>query len=103
MSSPQVPTGDRIIDPMVAFAGCSMQDRILVTGAKSMELMTELHRRGHLLTAAAGNCGRQAGQYDVALVNWRQRTLNALDTMIEWLDDFLSRLDAQEVRCVAGI
>jgi hypothetical protein len=58
MSSPQVTTGDRIIDPMIALAGCSTRQRIVVAGSKSMELMLELHRRGYLLAAAAGNCGR---------------------------------------------
>ncbi len=49
MSSPQVTTGDRIIDPMIALAGCSTRQRIVVAGSKSMELMLELHRRGYLL------------------------------------------------------
>ena len=71
MSSPQIATGDRIVDPMIALAGCSTRQRIVVAGSKSMELMLELHRRGYLLAAAAGNCGRPTGQYDVALVDWR--------------------------------
>jgi hypothetical protein len=54
-----------------------------------MELMLELHRRGYLLAAATGNCGRPAGQYDVALVDWRRRTLHALETTIDWLVNFL--------------
>jgi hypothetical protein len=85
MSSPQVTTGDRIIDPMIALAGCSTRQRIVVAGSKSMELMLELHRRGFLLAAAAGNCGRPTGQYDVALVDWRRRTLHALETTMDWL------------------
>ena len=90
MSSPQVTTGDRIIDPMIALAGCSTRQRIVVAGSKSMELMLELHRRGYLLAAAAGNCGRPTGQYDVALVDWRRRTLHALEPTMDWLMDFLS-------------
>jgi hypothetical protein len=90
MSSPQIATGDRIIDPMIELAGCSTQQRVLVTGAKSMEMMLELHRRGYLLAAAAGNCGRAAGQYDVALVDWRRRTLHALETTMDWLVNFLN-------------
>ncbi len=89
MSSPQVTTGDRIIDPMIALAGCSTRQRIVVAGSKSMELMLELHRRGYLLAAAAGNCGRPTGQYDVALVDWRRRTLHALETTMDWLVNFL--------------
>jgi hypothetical protein len=90
MSSPQIATGDRIIDPMIALAGCSTRQRIVVAGAKSMELMLELHRRGYLQAAAAGNCGRPTGQYDVALVDWRRRTLHALEPTMDWLMDFLN-------------
>ena len=53
MSSPQIATGNRIVDPMIALAGCSTRQRIVVAGLKSMELMLELHRRGYLLAAAA--------------------------------------------------
>ena len=90
MSSLQLATGDRIIDPMVALSGCSTRQRILIAGSKSMELMMELHRRGYLLAAAAGNCGRPSAQYDVALVDWRRRTLHALEPTMDWLMNFLS-------------
>jgi hypothetical protein len=89
MSSSGVATGDRIIDPMIAIAGCSRRQRIVVAGSKSMELMLELHRRGYSLAAASGNCGRPSGQYDVALVDWRHRTLHALEPTMDWLMDFL--------------
>src|SRR5258708_27228204 len=88
MPSPQVTTGDRIIDPMIALAGCSPRQRIVVAGSKSMELMLELHRRGYLLAAAAGNCGRPTGQYDVALVDWRRRTLQPLGATMDRLVEF---------------
>jgi hypothetical protein len=90
MASLQVATGDRIIDPMITLAGCSTKHRIVVAGSKSMEMMLELDRRGYLRAAATGNCGRPAGQYDVALVDWRRRTLHALETTLDWLVDFLS-------------
>jgi hypothetical protein len=89
MSPLQVAAGDRIIDPMIALAGCSAQQRIVVGGSKSMELMLELHRRGYMRAAATGNCGRPAGQYDVALVDWRRRTPHALETTLDWLVNFL--------------
>src|SRR6201982_3700472 len=89
MSSLQVAIGDRIIEPMIALAGCSAQQRIVVAGSKSMELMLELHRRGYLGAAATGNCGRPAGQYDVALADWRRRTLRALEPTLDWLVEFL--------------
>ena len=90
MSTVQIATGDRIVDPMIALAGCSTRQRIVVAGSKSMELMLELHRRGYALAAAAGKCGRPTGQYDVALVDWRRRTLHALEPTMDWLMNFLS-------------
>lgn len=86
----EVATGDRIIDPMIALAGCSTQHRILIAGSKSMEMVMDLHRRGYLRAAATGNCGRPAGQYDVALVDWRRRPLRTLEATLDWLANFLS-------------
>jgi hypothetical protein len=89
MSSLQAAAGDRIVEPMIALAGCTTRHRILVVGSKSMELMFELQRRGYLRAAAAGNCGRAAGQYEVALVDWRRRPLREFETTLDWLMNFL--------------
>jgi hypothetical protein len=61
-----------------------------VAGSKAIELMLELHRRGYARAAATANCGRPAGQYDVALVDWRRRTFKTLEVALDWLVDFLS-------------
>jgi hypothetical protein len=82
--------GDRIIEPMLDLARCSNLNRIIVAGAKSAALMFELHRRGYVRVATTANCGLPAGQYDVALVDWRERSIKALDTTLDWLLDFLS-------------
>jgi len=82
--------GDRIIEPMLDLARCSNLNRIIVAGAKSAVLMFELHRRGYVRVATTANCGLPAGQYDVALVDWRERSIKALDTTLDWLLDFLS-------------
>ena len=89
MVSLKVANGDRIIDPMIALAGCSAQHRILIAGSKSMEMVMELQRRGYLHAAATGNCGRPAGQYDVALVDWRRRPLRTLEATLDWVGNFL--------------
>lgn len=89
-SHPTLATDRTIIDPMIALARCSKQQRILVAGAKSAELMFELHRRGHGRVATTTNCGLPAEQYDVALVDWRQRSLKSLETMLDWLVVFLN-------------
>jgi hypothetical protein len=60
-----------------------------VAGAKSAALMFELHRRGYVRVATTANCGLPAGQYEVALVDWRERSIKALDTTLDWLVDFL--------------
>ena len=87
-TSHATPAGDRIIEPMIALAGCSKQHRIVVAGSKGVEL--ELQRCGYVRTAATANCGHPAGQYDVALVDWRRRTFKTLEVALDWLVDFLS-------------
>jgi hypothetical protein len=89
-STHTTPAGDRIIEPMIALAGCSTQHRIVVAGSKGVELMLELQRRGFARAAATANCGQPAGQYDVALVDWRRRTFKTLEVALDWLVDFLS-------------
>jgi hypothetical protein len=39
-------SGDRIVEPMIGLPHCSPPHRILVAGAKSVELALELNRRG---------------------------------------------------------
>jgi hypothetical protein len=88
-SSPLAPAGERILEPMIALARCSKQQRILIAGSKGLELMFELQRQGFTRAAASANCGRAAAQYDVALVDWRRRTFKALETTLDWLVDYL--------------
>jgi hypothetical protein len=84
------PAGEQIIEPMIELARCSKLDRIIVAGATSAALMFELHRRGYVRVATTANCGLPAEQYDVALVDWRERSIKALDTTLDWLVDFLN-------------
>ena len=81
---------ERIIEPMLALARCSKLERIIVKGSKGIELMFALHRRGYLRAAATANCGHAASQCDVAVVDWRQRSINTLDATLGWLVDYLS-------------
>jgi hypothetical protein len=85
-----LPAGERILEPMIELARCSKHNRIIVAGGKSAALMFELHRHGYVRVATTANCGLPFGQYDVALVDWRERSLKALDTTLDWLVDFLS-------------
>jgi hypothetical protein len=78
---------------MIALARCSKLRPVIVAVSKSAELMFELHRRGHVRVATTANSGHPAGQYHVALVDWRQRTFKALETTLDWLVEFLSPAD----------
>jgi len=82
--------GDRVVEPMLSLARCTPAHRIVVAGAKSVELTFELQRRGFVRTAATANGGHPGRQYDVALVDWRRRTFRELERTLAWLRDFLS-------------
>jgi hypothetical protein len=84
------PTGHKVIDPMLDLAHCSKLDRIIVAGANGAALMFALHKRGYVRVTTTANCGLPARQYDAVLVDWRGRSLKALDSTLAWLVDFLS-------------
>ena len=91
MTQSRIPfAGQRIIEPMIALARCSQLQRIIVTGARSAELMFELHRHGYIHVAATPNYGIAARQYDAAFVDWRQRTVETIEATLDWLADFLA-------------
>lgn len=76
---------DPILEPMIGLAGCSKRHHIVVAGSRAIELMLDLHRRGYTRAAATANCGQPAGQYDVALVDWRRRAFKTLEVALDWL------------------
>src|SRR5262252_10836948 len=84
-------TGERNVEPMIALAHCSKLARIIVTGASSAEVVIDLHRLGYARATTTSNCGLPAGQYDVALLDGRQRSIKAIETTLDWVADFLSR------------
>jgi len=82
--------GERIVKPIIALAHCSKLARIIVTGANSAEAVTDLHRLGFARATTTLNCGLPAGQYDVVLLDGRQRSIKAVETTLDWVADFLS-------------
>ena len=82
--------GERIVKPIIALAHCSKLARIIVTGANSTEAVTDLHRLGYAGATTTLNCGLPAGQYDVVLLDGRQRSIKAVETTLDWVADFLS-------------
>jgi hypothetical protein len=87
--SPAAPTREKFLEPMIALGHCSKQQRMLIAGVKSTELMFELERQGYIHVASVANCGRAAKQYDVALVDWRRRTFRSLEAALDRVFDFL--------------
>jgi hypothetical protein len=83
------PSSERIIEPMLGLARCSKHHRIIVAGSQRSELMFELHRRGYVRVATTTTCGLPDGQYDVAFIDWRQHSINALAMTLDWLVHFL--------------
>jgi predicted O-methyltransferase YrrM len=83
--------GERIVEPIIALAHCSKLARIIVTGANSAEAVIDLHRLGYARATTTSNCGLPAGQYDVVLLDGRQRSIKAIETTLDWVADFLSR------------
>ena len=89
LQSHLTPSGERIIEPMIGLARCSKRHRIIVAGSRRSELMFELYRRGYSRVATTTTRGLPDGQFDVALVDWRQHSINALETTLDWLVHFL--------------
>ena len=89
LQSHLTPSGEQIIEPMIGLARCSKRHRIIVAGSRRSELMFELYRRGYCRVATTTTCGLPDGQFDVALVDWRQHSINALETTLDWLVHFL--------------
>jgi hypothetical protein len=81
---------DRIIDTMIELARCSIDHRIILAGSKEPERIFELRSRGYPRVVTTATCKLSRGQYDVALVEWRQHSIKALETTPDWLVHFLS-------------
>ena len=75
---------------MIQLAGAAKSHRMIVAGSNSSEMFLELHRRGYLRVTTARICRAPCGQHDVALVVWREHSIRALETTLNWLVHFLS-------------
>jgi len=82
--------GERLIEPIIVLAHCSKLARIIVTGANSAEAVIDLHRLGYARATTTSKCGLPAGQYDVALIDGRQRSIKTVETTLDWMADYLS-------------
>jgi hypothetical protein len=83
-------SGARIMDAMIELAGAAKSHRMIVAGSGSSEVLLGLHRRGYSRVATTKTCRSPCGQYDVALIMWREHSIRALATTLDWLVHFLS-------------
>jgi hypothetical protein len=90
---------EQIVEPMIALARCSIRHRIVITGTHGADFMFALHRRGYAQVAITANSPLANGQYDVALIDWRHKPIEGLETVLDWLLDFLDPAGAV-VMCV---
>jgi hypothetical protein len=81
---------DQTIDSLIELAGCSVEHRVLLAGATKPDRIPDWRSRGYHRVATMATSRLPRGQYDVAFVEWRQHSIKALETMLDWLVDFLS-------------
>ncbi len=81
---------ERIMDAMIQLARAAKSNRMIVAGPNSSEVFLEVHHRGYLRVTTAKLCRVPCGQFDVALVAWREHSINALETTLDGLVHFLS-------------
>lgn len=85
-----LPANETVVDCVLDLARCSRQHRILIAGSGNAALMTGLHQRGYYRVETIASCGAPRGQYDVALIDWRGRSVRALAATLDWLVHFLA-------------
>lgn len=83
--------GERIIDMMIELAGPFRLQRSIVAGARSCELVTQLHRRGHTRVETTASCRLPRGQCRLALLDGRLSSVKAIETTLCWLAHFLAQ------------
>jgi hypothetical protein len=81
---------DRKVDSIIELGRCSDRHRILLAGASDPDPVSQWRSRGYHRVATIAASRLPRGQYDVAVVEWRQHSIRALETMLEWLVHFLS-------------
>ena len=84
------PSDERIVDAFVQLTFATKLQRMIVTGPECAQTLLELHRRGYLRVTTTKLCGISCGQFDVALVAWRENSAKALETTLDGVVGFLS-------------
>jgi hypothetical protein len=85
-----IPSDERIVGAMIQLARAAKSHRMIVAGSNSAEVFLELHRRGYPRVTTTKTCGVPCGQYDVALVAWKEHSIKGLETTLARLVHFLT-------------
>ena len=85
-----IPSAERTVDALIQLTFATKLHRIIVGGPKCVETLLELHRRGYLRVTTAALCDVPCGQFDVALLAWREHSVEAFETTLNGLAHFLS-------------
>jgi hypothetical protein len=90
--TPTSPAGSshRKIDSIIKLARCSDRQRILLAGIRRRDPAPGWRSRGYHRVATTATSRLPRGQYGFAIVEWRQHSIKALETMLDWLVYFLS-------------
>jgi hypothetical protein len=90
IESSHIPSDEQIVDFMMQLVFMIRLHRMIVAGPQSPETLLELHRRGYLRVTTAKLCDVPCGEFDVALVAWREDSIEALEPTLDGLVRFLS-------------
>jgi hypothetical protein len=85
-----IPSAERFVDALIQLTFATKLHRMIVAGPKCVETLLELHRRGYLRATTAALCDVPCGQFDVALLAWREHSVEAFETTLNGLAHFLN-------------
>jgi hypothetical protein len=81
---------DHITGTMIELAQCCAEHRIILAGSNEHDRISELHSHGFSRAVTTATCKLSRRQYDVAFVEWRQHSIKALETILDWLVHFVT-------------
>jgi hypothetical protein len=84
-----VPSDEQIVKALVELARAAKSHRIIVAGSNYSEVFLELHQLGYVRVATTKTCRIPCTLYDVAVLAWREQSIKALATTLDWLVHFL--------------
>jgi hypothetical protein len=85
-----IPSDERIAKALLELSRAAKSHRIIVAGSNCSEIFLELRQLGYSRLATTKSCRIPCTQYDVALLAWREHSIKALATTLDWLVHFLS-------------